>query len=178
LELGVGPRRWIGRLRLHAGKYILGITAPTGTGVQAGSSRESVRFPPISPVCCGVYVIHAQAIKRTCCFHPPTCYVRFSTRPVGVKRFQTIHCCSVDVARGLVLLSGIGSPAFLSFCRFYYSRPEHSLFCATSKIRGFTEYQCPRFRSSGLLLALSGHRLARCTCPLSGVKRTSAMQAA
>jgi hypothetical protein len=27
-------RRWIGR-RLHAGKYILGITAPTGTGVQA-----------------------------------------------------------------------------------------------------------------------------------------------
>jgi len=30
-----GPRRWIGRLRLHAGKYILGVTAPTGTGVQA-----------------------------------------------------------------------------------------------------------------------------------------------
>ena len=28
-------RRWIGRPRLHAGKYILGITAPTGTGVQA-----------------------------------------------------------------------------------------------------------------------------------------------
>ena len=25
----------MGRLRLHAGKYILGITAPTGTGVQA-----------------------------------------------------------------------------------------------------------------------------------------------
>jgi hypothetical protein len=32
---GVGPRRWIGRVRLQAGKYILGITAPTGTGVQA-----------------------------------------------------------------------------------------------------------------------------------------------
>jgi hypothetical protein len=30
-----GPRRWIGTLRLHAGKYILGVTAPTGTGVQA-----------------------------------------------------------------------------------------------------------------------------------------------
>jgi hypothetical protein len=28
-------RRYIGRLRLHAGKYILGTTAPTGTGVQA-----------------------------------------------------------------------------------------------------------------------------------------------
>ena len=30
--------------------------------------------------------------------------VRFSNRPVWVKRFQTIHCCSVDVVRGLVLL--------------------------------------------------------------------------
>ena len=28
--------------------------------------------------------------------------VRFSNRPVGVKRFQTIHHCSVDVARGCV----------------------------------------------------------------------------
>jgi ATP-dependent DNA ligase len=35
LEPGVSARRWIGRLRLHAGKYILGLTAPTGTGVQA-----------------------------------------------------------------------------------------------------------------------------------------------
>jgi hypothetical protein len=73
LELGVGPRRWIGRLRLHAGKYILGIAAPTGTGVQAlppwdpGASRS---IPPISAVCCGVCVITRQAIKRTCCFHP------------------------------------------------------------------------------------------------------------
>ena len=29
---------------------------------------------------------------------------RFSNRPFGVKRFQTIHHCSVDVAHGLVLL--------------------------------------------------------------------------
>jgi hypothetical protein len=28
---------------------------------------------------------------------------------IGVKRFQTIHCYSVDVARGLVLLFGIGT---------------------------------------------------------------------
>jgi hypothetical protein len=35
--------------------------------------------------------------------------VRFSNRPVGVKRFQTIHGCGVDVARGLVLLYGIGT---------------------------------------------------------------------
>ena len=34
-------------------------------------------------------------------------------------------------------------------------------------------YQCPRFRSSCLLLAQSGHPQLRCTCPLLGVKRTS-----
>ena len=37
--------------------------------------------------------------------------VRFSNRPVGVKRFQTIHHYSVDVAHGLVLLFGIGTKA-------------------------------------------------------------------
>ena len=40
---------------------------------------------------------------------PP--FVRFSNRPVWVKRFQTIHVCSVDVTRGLVLLFGIGAKA-------------------------------------------------------------------
>ena len=38
-------------------------------------------------------------------------FVRFSNRPFGVKRFQAIHHCSVDVARGLVLLFGIGTRA-------------------------------------------------------------------
>ena len=37
--------------------------------------------------------------------------VRFSNRPVGVKHFQTIHHCSVDIARGLLLLFGIGTKA-------------------------------------------------------------------
>ena len=41
--------------------------------------------------------------------------VRFSNRPLGVKRFQTIHCRSVDVARGLVLLFGIGTEAVPSW---------------------------------------------------------------
>ena len=41
--------------------------------------------------------------------------VRFSNRPVGVKRFQTIHQCSVDVAHGLVLLFGIGTRALPSW---------------------------------------------------------------
>src|SRR6202166_4871567 len=39
--------------------------------------------------------------------------VRFSNRPFGVKHFQTIHLCGVDVARGLVLLSGIGTRALV-----------------------------------------------------------------
>jgi hypothetical protein len=38
---------------------------------------------------------------------------RFSNRPVGVKRFQTIHHHSVDVSRGLVLLFGIGARALV-----------------------------------------------------------------
>ena len=37
--------------------------------------------------------------------------VRFSNRPFGVKHFQAIHHCSVDVTRGLVLLFGIGTKA-------------------------------------------------------------------
>ena len=40
-------------------------------------------------------------------------YVRFSNRPFGVKRFQTIHRYSVDVAHGLVLLFGIGTKALV-----------------------------------------------------------------
>src|ERR1700687_3441234 len=43
------------------------------------------------------------------------CNVRFSNRPFGVKRFQTIHLCGVDVTRGLVLLSGIGAWALPSW---------------------------------------------------------------
>src|SRR6202521_3170539 len=41
--------------------------------------------------------------------------VCFSNRPVGVKHFQTIHHCSVDVAHGLVLLFGIGTKALPSW---------------------------------------------------------------
>ena len=42
-------------------------------------------------------------------------HVRFSNRPFGVKRLQTIHRCSVDVAHGLVLLFGIGTKALPSW---------------------------------------------------------------
>jgi hypothetical protein len=44
---------------------------------------------------------------------PAPINVRFSNRPFGVKRFQTIHHCSVDVAHGLVLLFGIGTEALV-----------------------------------------------------------------
>ena len=37
--------------------------------------------------------------------------VHFSNRPLGVKRFQTIHHTSVDVAHGFSLLFGIGTEA-------------------------------------------------------------------
>jgi len=36
---------------------------------------------------------------------------RFSNRPFWVKHFQTIHRCSIDVARGLALLFGLGTRA-------------------------------------------------------------------
>ena len=42
-------------------------------------------------------------------------HARFSNRPFGVKHFQTIHPCGVDVARGLVLLFGIGTKALPSW---------------------------------------------------------------
>ena len=42
-------------------------------------------------------------------------YDRFSNRPFEVKRFQTIHHDSVDVAHGLVLLFGIGTKALPSW---------------------------------------------------------------
>ena len=40
-----------------------------------------------------------------------TRHFRFSNRPFGVKHFQTIHHCNVDVARELLLLFGIGTRA-------------------------------------------------------------------
>ena len=45
----------------------------------------------------------------------PVDNVCFSNRPFGVKRFLTVrHRCSVDVARGLMLLFGIGTRALPS----------------------------------------------------------------
>jgi hypothetical protein len=51
---------------------------------------------------------------NVCCWHFSDMPGRpddvcFSNRPFGVKHFQTIHLCGVDVTRGLVLLFGIGT---------------------------------------------------------------------
>ena len=53
--------------------------------------------------------------RRQAAGAPSNCDVRFSNRPVGVKRFQTIHRSSVDVSRGLALLFGIGTRALPSW---------------------------------------------------------------
>ena len=45
----------------------------------------------------------------------PRRYIRFSNRPIGVKRFQAIHHCGLDVARGVVLVSGLGAGALPSW---------------------------------------------------------------
>src|SRR5262249_34802615 len=42
-------------------------------------------------------------------------HVRFSNRPIEVKRFQTTHRRGVDVSHGLVLLFGIGTKALPSW---------------------------------------------------------------
>ena len=52
---------------------------------------------------------------RNPCASRPFGNVRFSNRPVWVKRFQAIHHCCVDVAHGLALLSGIGTRALPSW---------------------------------------------------------------
>src|SRR5580704_4482548 len=57
--------------------------------------------------------LHSQGHKQTS--DPPIGDVRFSNRPFGVKHFQTIRRCSVDVAHGLVLLFGIGTRALPSW---------------------------------------------------------------
>jgi hypothetical protein len=57
----------------------------------------------------------APGHSRHCRGGSKSIFVRFSNRPVGVKHFQTIHHCSVDVAHGLVLLFGIGTKAVPSW---------------------------------------------------------------
>ena len=70
---------------------------PIAWGENGYRSRQRSRTTSVQ------YTIHRRKRQAQC---------RFSNWPVWVKRFQTIHCCSVDVARGLVLLSGIAPGPF------------------------------------------------------------------
>src|SRR5271167_1926517 len=56
-----------------------------------------------------------SALGRKADMPPARRDVCFSNRPFWVKRFQTIHHCCVEVARGLVLLFGIGTGALPSW---------------------------------------------------------------
>jgi hypothetical protein len=60
-------------------------------GLRISRGRRWTKCPPKT---------EGFSLKRDVCF---------SNRPFEVKRFQTIHCYSVFVARGLVLLFGIGT---------------------------------------------------------------------
>ena len=55
----------------------------------------------------------ALGTKRT--YRDHLLVVRFSNRPIEVKRFQTIRRHGVDVARGLALLFGFGTKALPSW---------------------------------------------------------------
>jgi hypothetical protein len=72
----------------------LGVTVPYDL---LNAADEVIGLSPLCPLL-------AQADM------PPTVLnVRFSNRPIWVKRFQTVHDRSVDVTHGLVLLFGIGT---------------------------------------------------------------------
>src|SRR6476646_8785348 len=98
--------------------------------------------------------------------------VRFSNRPVGVKRFQTIHRYSVDVSRGLVLLSGIGTKALPSWgsedeAERSFGRPCHQTNGRSKRTYDLTSSIVPRgtsfhhrWSSSFLLLILHGAHAA------------------
>src|SRR6476659_11260467 len=67
-------------------------------------------------------IFHKSRSANGCDYHygtlePCRCmfHVRFSNRPFRVKRFQTIHDSGVNVARGLALLSGLGTKALPSW---------------------------------------------------------------
>jgi hypothetical protein len=64
-----------------------------------------------------------HALKVRCPLYPQkSICVRFSNRPIRVKRVQSIHDCGVDVARGLALLFGIGTRALPSVDFRKYAR--------------------------------------------------------
>src|SRR5215472_14613735 len=108
--------------------------------------------------------------------------VRFSNRPFRVKRFQTIHHYSVDVAHGLVLLFGIGTrgPSIMGFedeveqsfgrpCRQTNGRSKRTCELTSSIVPRGTSFH----RSVELECASIGLDAARLSCACSRVQRNS-----
>ena len=83
---------------------VAGIVIPHGNRQSCEALVRAVRYPPDGKR-------GACPIVRATGYWPDDWSAFFSNRPVGVKHFQTIHHCSVDVAHGLALLFGIGTMA-------------------------------------------------------------------
>jgi hypothetical protein len=89
------------------------------------------------------------------------CYVCFSNRPVGVKRFQTHHDCGVDVTRGLALLFGLGAQALPS----WDSRTRwNNLYRGLAVVVGRSKQTC-ELTSSTVPRGTSFHRLVELEFP-------------
>src|SRR2546425_5141109 len=91
---------------------------------------------------------------------------RFSNRPFRVKRFQTIHHYSVDVAHGLVLLFGIGTrgPSIMGFedeVEQSFGRPCRQCDCRFKRPYELTSSIVPR--------GTSFHRSVELECPSIGL---------
>ena len=93
-------------------------------------------------------------------------HVRFSNRPFGVKRFQTIHHYSVDVAHGLVLLFGIGTrgPSIMGF----ENEVEQSFGRPCRQTNGRSKRTC-ELTSSIVPRGTSFHRSVELECPSIGL---------
>ena len=92
--------------------------------------------------------------------------VCFSNRPFRVKRFQTIHPYSVDVAHGLVLLFGIGTrgPSIMGF----EDEAEQSIGRPCRQANGRSKRTC-ELTSSIVPQGTSFHRSVELECPSIGV---------
>src|SRR6266576_6267893 len=91
----------------------------------------------------------------------------FSNRPFRVKRFQTIHHYSVDVAHGLVLLFGIGTrgPSIMGFedeAEQSFGRPCRECDSRSKRTYDLTSSIVPR--------GTSFHRSVELDCPSIGLE--------
>src|SRR6266567_3149754 len=103
------------------------------------------------------------AVRRTV---GPSGHGNFSNRPFRVKRFQTIHHYSVDVAHGLVLLFGIGTrgPSIMGF----EDEVEQSFGRPCRQTNGRSKRTC-ELTSSVVPRGTSFHRSVELECPSIGL---------